>query len=123
VSRAAVSQVVTIYRRDYCMCEVELTHCFGDVPRFIHIQLARCTFTDSAEAAVARANVTAQHERCGPIGPAFKNIWATGFLAYGVKIQALNQLQDMVLVRRITQTDLQPFRLGLAWFRRIAYDA
>lgn len=72
---------------------------------------------------MSRADVASQHESRSPIGPAFENIWAAGFLTNCVKIQAFDQLEDVVLVRRITQTNFEPFGLGLAWFRRVAYDA
>ena len=37
-------------------------------------------------------------------------------MADRVQIQALNQLQEVVLVRRITQANAQPFGFGLTWF-------
>ena len=59
------------------------------------------------------ANVTAQHERRRAIGPAFENVWTTCFLANCMQVQAVDQLEHVVLIRRITQADLEPFRLGL----------
>ena len=64
---------------------------------------------------MARANVSTQHEGGRAIRPALENIWALRFLADGVQIQALNQLQQMVLIGGIAQANPQPVRLGLAW--------
>lgn len=55
---------------------------------------------------MASADVASQHERRRAIRPAFENIRAAGFLTDGVEIQALNQLENVVLVGRIAQTDL-----------------
>jgi hypothetical protein len=71
---------------------------------------------------VPRANVAAQHEGRSPIGPALKNIRTASFLTHRVQIQTLNQLQDVVLIGWVAQTNFQPFGLRLAWFGRIADD-
>src|SRR6185503_13013049 len=59
-------------------------------------------------------------EGCGAVRPAFENVWAACFLANRVQVQPLDQLQDVVLVRRIAQTNLQPLRLWLTWPRIVA---
>ena len=94
-----------------------MSHGFGDVAGFFRVERTRLTFADSTETAMARADVTTQHERCGAIGPTLKNVWATRLLAYGVKIQTLNQLEQVVLIRRIAQANAQPIRFGLTRFR------
>ena len=66
------------------------------------------------------ADVTAQHESCGAIGPTFENVWATRLLAYCVKIQTFDQLEHMVLVRRVTQSNPEPLGFGLTRFRIVA---
>jgi hypothetical protein len=63
---------------------------------------------------VTGANVTAEHESSCAIGPTFENVRTTRFLADGVQIETFDQLQHVVLIRRIAQTDAKPFRLGLA---------
>jgi hypothetical protein len=98
------------------MGEVQVTDCFGYVTRLFRIQLARLSLADCAKAAMARANIAAQHERGGAVGPTFKNIRAARFLANCVQVESFDQLQDIVLVRRITQPDAKPFGLGLADF-------
>ena len=65
---------------------------------------------------MASADVAAQHERRRAIGPALKNVRALRFLADRVQIQTLDQLEQMILVRRIAELDAQPFRLRLARF-------
>ena len=72
------------------MREVEVAYRFGDVPRLFRIEFSRFSLSDGAEAAVTSANITAEHERRGAIGPALENIWTAGFLADGVKIQAFD---------------------------------
>ena len=69
---------------------------------------------------MARAGIAAEHKRRRFVRPAFKNVWAARFLANRVQVQALDQLQHVVLVRRIAQTNLQPLRLRLAGFRKVA---
>ena len=59
------------------------------------------------------ADVAAQHERGGAVSPTLEDVWATGFLADGVQVQTFDQLQHLVLVGRVAQTDAQPFGLGL----------
>ncbi len=62
------------------------------------------------------ANVAAQHKGCGPISPAFKDIRTLRFLTNSVQIQSLNQLQQVILIRRIAQTNSQPLWFWLTWF-------
>ena len=82
-----------------------MPHGLPDVAWFIRVKPAGFAFTDGAEAAVARADIAAQHERGGAIGPALKNVRTLGFLTNRVQIQPLDQLEEMVLIRRITQTN------------------
>src|SRR6185437_11967469 len=98
------------------MREIEMVHSCGDVSRLLGIQRARLALPDGAKAAMTRADVAAQHERSGAIGPTLKNVWATRFLADGVQVQTFNQLQHLVLVGRVTETDAKPFGLGLTDF-------
>jgi hypothetical protein len=37
-----------------------------------------------------------------------------------VKIQTFDQLEHVVLVRRVTQSNLEPLGFGLTWFRIVA---
>ena len=93
-----------------------MSHRFRDVLRFLTVEHDRRTLADRAEAAMASADVAAQHERRRAIGPALKNVRALRFLADRVQIQTLDQLEQMILVRRIAELDTQPFRLRLARF-------
>ena len=87
------------------MGQVELFHGFSHVTRFVAIERAGCAFADGAKTTVTRADVTAQHERGRAIGPALKNVGTASFLTNGVEIQALDQLQDVILVHRIAETN------------------
>src|SRR5689334_7016685 len=95
------------------MREIQMVHGLGDVSRFLRVQRARLALADGAKAAMTRADVAAQHERGRAIGPTLENVWATGFLADGVQVQTFDQLQHLVLVGRVAETDAQPFGLGL----------
>src|SRR2546425_13271452 len=64
-----------------------------------------------------RADVAAEHKGCSPVGPALKNVWALRFLTNGVQVQSLDQLEQVVLVRRIAQANAQPIRFWLTRFR------
>src|ERR1044072_1596526 len=95
------------------MREIEMVHCLRDVSWLLGIQRARLPLADGAKAAMTRADVTAQHERRSAVGPTLENVWATGFLADGVQVQTFDQLQHLVLIGRVAQTDAQPLGLGL----------
>ncbi len=92
-----------------------MTNSFSDVPRLFRIETAGLSFADRAEAAMTRADIAAKHESRSPIGPTLKNVWTTGFLADGVQVESFDQLQHLILVRRITQTDAKPFGFGLTY--------
>ncbi len=62
---------------------------------------------------MTRADVAAEHERRGAIRPALKNVRAARFLTNGVQVEALDQFENLVLIRRIAQTNPQPFGLWL----------
>src|SRR5437660_606048 len=94
-----------------------MLHGFCDMPRLFGIQSLRCSFANSAETAMPRTDVAAQHERRSPISPALKNVWAFRFLTNRVQVQTLNQLEQVVLIRRIAQTNAQPIRFWLTRFR------
>src|ERR1044072_5107244 len=95
------------------MCEGQVADSFGAVGRFFRIERARRAFADCAESAVACADVAAEHEGCGAIGPAFKNVWTARFLADGVQVETFDQLQHLVLIGRIAESDAQPLGLWL----------
>ena len=95
------------------MSKVQVADSFGDVTRFVGIERARLAFADGAESAMACADVAAEHEGRSAIGPALKNVRTARFLADGVQVETFDQLQDLVLIRRVTQADAQPFGLWL----------
>jgi hypothetical protein len=71
----------------------------------VGINRSRLSLTHGAKTAMPRANVASEHEGGRAIRPAFKNIRAARFLADRVKVQALDQLQHVVLIRRVAQTN------------------
>src|SRR5205085_3225761 len=87
---------------------------FGYVARLIHIERAGFAFADGAESAVARADVAREHEGRSVVGPALEDVWTLGLLADSVQVQAFYKLENVVLIRRVAQTNLQPLRLRLA---------
>ena len=92
-----------------------MTNSFRDVSRLFRIETAGLSFADRAEAAMARADVAAEHESRGAIGPALENVRTTGFLTDCVQVESFDQLQHLVLVGWITQTDAKPFGFGLTY--------
>src|SRR5256885_6829517 len=100
-----------------------MAHGFGDVARLCGIKLRRLTFIDRAEAAMARAGVAAEHEGRGAIRPALEDVGAARLLADRMQVQAFDELQHVVLIRRIAQTYLQPLRLRLARLLNVADDS
>ena len=97
-----------------------MVDCFGDVTRFFRVQKSRLSFPDGAKAAMTCADIAAEHESGGAIGPAFEDVRAARFLADGVQVESFDQLQHTVLVGRIAQPDAKPLRLGLADFLVVA---
>jgi hypothetical protein len=120
MSGAAVRQVIAIHGSDHRMSQVQVLDCFRNVPRLFAVERARFSFSDRAKAAVPRADIATQHESRRSIGPAFEDVRTTRFLADRMKIQALDQLQHLILVSRIAQTNLEPGGFGLAWLRGVA---
>ena len=55
------------------------------------IELPGLAFANRAEATVTGADVTAQHERGGAIGPALKNVWTLRFLAKSMEVQPFDK--------------------------------
>ena len=92
-----------------------MTDSFSNVSRFFRIETAGLSLADCAEAAMARADVAAKHESRGPIGPTLKNVRTTGFLTDGVQVESFDQLQHLILVGRIAETDAEPFGFGLTY--------
>src|SRR5215213_8381659 len=92
-----------------------MTNSFSDVPRLVRIETAGLSFADCAEAAMTRADVAAEHESRRPIGPTLENVWTTGFLTDSVQVESFDQLQHLVLVGRIPQTDAEPFGFRLTY--------
>src|SRR5438552_17518983 len=93
-----------------------MTHCFGNMARLIAIKLSRLTFANCAKAAVTRAAIAGQHEGCSAIGPAVEDVRTFCFLTNRVQVQALNQVEQMVLIGWIAQTNPQPLGFRLTWF-------
>ena len=97
------------------MGQVEVLDGFSDMPGLFAVERARFSFTDRAKATVPRADITTQHESSCAVGPALEDVRTARFLADCMQVQALDQLQHLILVGRITQANLQPGRFGLAW--------
>jgi hypothetical protein len=96
---------------------------FGYVARFFRVQWHRNTFVHSAKAAMPRTGIAAQHKCGGSIVPALKNVRTTRFLTHCVKVQAFNQLQNMILIRRVAYAYLQPFGLWQPGLFRITQNS
>src|SRR5262249_6026995 len=96
------------------MSKVQVADSFGNMARLFRIKRAGLTFADRAKSTMARADVAAQHEGCGAIGPAFKNVRTACFLTDGVQVESFDQLQHLVLIGWVTQADAQPFGFWLA---------
>src|SRR6185295_1893105 len=102
------------------MSKVQVTDCFGNVARFFGIKRSGLAFSDSAEAAMTCADVAAEHEGRGAVGPAFENVRTARFLADGVQVETFDQLQHLVLIRRVAEADAQPFGLWLTYLLIVA---
>ena len=82
-----------------------MIHCFGDVTRFLPVEESRLSLADGAETAMTRADVAAEHEGRSAIGPTFENVWTASFLANCVQVETFDELQHLVLIRRVAQAD------------------
>ncbi len=111
VHRPAICEVVAIHRRDDRVLQIEMLYGFGNVCRLHRVEVHRLAFVHGAKSAMPRTCIAAEHESRGLIGPAFEDIRALCLLADGVKIQSVDQVQDLILVRRVAQFYLQPIRL------------
>src|SRR5207249_4382151 len=88
VAGALVRQVVTVDRRQDCVVESHRGDGPGDVLRLVRIEITGLAFIHGAEVAAACADVAHQHERRRAMTPTFANVWALGFFANGVEIEA-----------------------------------
>ena len=93
-----------------------MTNGLSHVAWFVRIKLSRSAFADCAKAAVTGADIPGQHKSCRAIGPALENVRTPCFLTNRVQIQSFDQLEQMVLVGGIAQTDTEPLGLWLTWF-------
>ena len=90
-----------------------MAHSLRDMSRFVWIEGLRFTFTDCAKPTVASADITAQHEGCSTVSPALEDVWTPCLLTDRVQVQTLNQLKQMILIRRIAQANPEPLRFWL----------
>ena len=74
--------------------------------RFLLVKRSRFTLANRTKAAVACANVAAQHECCRAIGPTFEDVGTARLLADSVQVQPLNQFQHVILIGGVAQTNL-----------------
>jgi hypothetical protein len=98
--------------------EIQVSHRFRYVTGFLAVERSGLPFAHRTKAAVARADVTAEHECRRAIRPAFKDVGATRLLADRVKIQTFDQPQHIVLVGGIAQANPEPVRLWLTGLAR-----
>ena len=91
-----------------------MTHSLGDIAGLVNVQRAGRAFANRAEPAMASADIPAEHKGSSPVSPAFEDVWAPRFLTNSVQVQPFDQLQQMILIGRIAQTNAQPFGLRLA---------
>src|SRR2546430_9973449 len=98
------------------MGEIQMPHCFGDVTRLIGIEPARRLLAYRAKPTMPRANVAPQHKGRSPISPALEDVRTPRFLTNRVQVQALNQVEQMVLIGWITEANPQPLGFRLTSF-------
>ena len=84
--RAAIGQVVAVYRGDNSVFEIEMFYGLGDVRRFHRVEVHRLALIDRAKSAMPRAGVAAEHKCRRLVRPAFKDVRAFGFLADSVQV-------------------------------------
>jgi hypothetical protein len=104
------------------MSQVQVLNSFGDVAWLFLVETSWLSFANSTKATVPCTNVSSKHESRGAIRPAFEDVWTASFLANRVEIQSFNQLKDIVLVRRVTEADSQPFGFWLTDFLIVRDD-
>src|SRR6266496_4428207 len=93
-----------------------MPHCFGNVTRFFGIKRARRPLAYCAKSTMTRADIAAEHECRRAIRPALEDVRTFRFLANRVQVQTLNQVEQMVLIGWITQTNPEPLGFRLTWF-------
>ena len=110
----AIGQVIAVNRGDHDMLKPQLGSRQCDVFRFERIDGARHPGLDVAERTGAGADVTQDHH-CGVLfGPAFADIGASRFFAYGIELQVAHQLAGFAIALAGRSLDPDPVRLALA---------
>jgi len=98
------------------MGEIQMTNGLGDMQWFFGIKRLGRALANGAKTAMSRTDIAPEHERRGTIRPALKDVWAARFLANRVQVQAFDQLEQVILIRWIAQTNLEPLRFWLPRF-------
>ena len=82
--RAAVAQIVPVHRGNHHIAQAHGGNGFGEVFRFVFVQLVGTTVSHVAERAAAGADVAHNHKGGGTVAETFADIGAACFFAYGV---------------------------------------
>ena len=118
VRRAAVGQVVAVHRGDDHVLQAESRDRAPDAFGLLAVFPDRFAVRDRAIAAVPRADVAENHERRGPVVPAFADVGTMRLLAHRVQILRAHEGPEPDVVRSSRRPDLEPARLASILERR-----
>src|SRR5512135_1393712 len=85
--RAAVGQVVAIYRRDDDVLQPKPRHRLRDSARFVGVERTHFAVRDRAVRTITRAHVAHEHEGRRAMRKAFADIRAARLLADGMQLE------------------------------------
>ena len=108
MSGAAVDQVVTVDRGNHHVVEAEPPDRDRNAVWLVGVDCEGAAMRHGAEAAVARAGVSEEHEGSGLVPPALADVRAMCLLAHRVKAELLHRGAGLREVRTARCPDLQP---------------
>ena len=106
--RAAVGEFVAVDAGDDDVLEAHGGNGVADSDGFIEIEEGGAAGGDVAEAAGAGADVAEDHESGGAGGPAFAHVGALGFLADGVELVGVNEVEELGVFDAAGHLHFQP---------------
>ncbi len=109
--RPAVGKIIAIHRGDHDMVQTKLLHGQRNMLRLGRIERAGHSRLDVAEGAGAGAGVTHDHEGRVLLVPAFADVGAARFLAYGDEAVFLDDVAGVGIAARIRRAHANPVRL------------
>ncbi|SUZ74815.1 uncharacterized protein METZ01_LOCUS27669, partial [marine metagenome] len=122
--RAAVREVVPVYRGDNAVAQPHRLDDLSQAPGFLQVQALGPARGHCAVPATPGADLAQNHERGSAPVPAFSDVGAVGFFADSVELLVFHQVLELKIARAAWHRYLEPFgktRPDLKVFRALGH--